>query len=197
MKSISPREEQPSSRAKRSFKTMYDERMTSLRTDGLDCPLEMTVRRWCIRIWASYISRDRRRARKRFSDSPTRPVSDGITMWASSTYNRLMMSMGTQKGGASSSTRLQPQLSSSSLGLTPVLGAANDLSEMCASVMTGLEELRHDMTRSNQGVTRKRRLDDERDRVIIEWSRQHRCSYDDKSREKFSCQSWPYDAEAW
>ena len=78
------------------------------------------------------------------------------------------MSMGTQKGGASSSTRLQPQLSSSSLGLTPVLGAANDLSEMCASVMTGLEELRHDMTRSNQGVTRKRRLDDERDRVIIE-----------------------------
>ena len=35
MKSISPREEQPSSKAKRSFKTMYDERMTSLRTDGL------------------------------------------------------------------------------------------------------------------------------------------------------------------
>ena len=35
MKSIGPREEQPSSKAKRSFKTMYDERMTSLRTDGL------------------------------------------------------------------------------------------------------------------------------------------------------------------
>ena len=35
MKSISPREEQPSSKTKRSFKTMYDERMTSLRTDGL------------------------------------------------------------------------------------------------------------------------------------------------------------------
>ena len=84
-------------------------------------------------------------------------MSDGITMGASSTYNRLMMSIGTQKGVASSSTRLQPQLTSSSLGLNPVLGAANDLSDMCASVMTGLEELRHDMTKSNQRVTRKRR----------------------------------------
>ena len=35
MSSISPREEQPISTWKRSFKTMYDERMTSLRTDGL------------------------------------------------------------------------------------------------------------------------------------------------------------------
>ena len=72
------------------------------RYELMDCPLEMTVRRWCTRIWASFLSRDRRRARKRFSDSPTRPMSDGITMGASSTYNRLMMSMGTQKGGASS-----------------------------------------------------------------------------------------------
>ena len=35
MSSISPTEEQPSSKAKRSFKTMYDERMRSHRTDGL------------------------------------------------------------------------------------------------------------------------------------------------------------------
>ena len=73
--------------------------------------------------------------------------SDGITMGASSAYDRrLMMSMGTQKCGASSSTKLQPQLMSSSLGLTPVLGTAGDLSDMFAGLMAGLEELRHDMT---------------------------------------------------
>ena len=57
------------------------------------------------------------------------------------------MSMGTQKGCASSSTRLQPQLTTSSLGLAPVLGTAGELSDMFAGVMTGLEELRHDMTK--------------------------------------------------
>ena len=68
-------------------------------------------------------------------------------MGASSTYDRLMMAMGTQKCRASPNTRLQPQLlTSSSLGLTPVLGTGNDLSDMFAGVMTGLEELRHDMT---------------------------------------------------
>ena len=35
MSSISPREEQASSKTKRSFKTMYDERMRSFRADGL------------------------------------------------------------------------------------------------------------------------------------------------------------------
>ena len=70
-------------------------------------------------------------------------MSDGITMGASSKFDGLMMSMGTQKGAASSITRLQPQLNSSSLGRTPVLGTAGDLSDMFAGVMTGLEELRH------------------------------------------------------
>ena len=51
------------------------------------------------------------------------------------------------KGGASSSTRLQPQLISSSLGLTPPLGAAGDISDMFAGVMNGLDELRRDMTK--------------------------------------------------
>ena len=74
-------------------------------------------------------------------------MSDGITMGASSTYDRLMMSMGTQKGGASSTTRLQLQLTSSSLGLTPVLGTPSDLSEMFAGVMTGREKLRQDMSK--------------------------------------------------
>ena len=74
-------------------------------------------------------------------------MSDGITVGASSTFDRLMMSMGMQKGGASSSTRLQPQLTSSYLGLTPALGAAGDISDMFAGIMTGLEELRPDMTK--------------------------------------------------
>ena len=51
-----------------------------------------------------------------------------------------MLSMDTQEGGASSSTRLQPQLTSSYLGRTP-------MSDMFAGVMTGLKELRRDMTK--------------------------------------------------
>ena len=47
-------------------------------------------------------------SRKALSASPTRPMSDEITMGASSTFDRLMILMGKQKGGASSSTRLQP-----------------------------------------------------------------------------------------
>ena len=86
-------------------------------------------------------------SKKAMSASPTRPMSDGITMGASSTFDRLMTSMGEQKGGASSSIRLQPQLTSPSLGLTPSLGAAGDISDMFAGVMTGLEELRRDMTK--------------------------------------------------
>ena len=68
-------------------------------------------------------------------------------MGASSTFDRLMTSMSKQKGGASSSTRLQPQLTSSSLGLTPPFGAAGDISDMFAGVMNGLDELRRDMTK--------------------------------------------------
>ena len=82
------------------------------------------------------------KSNKALSDSPTRPMSDGLTMGASSTYDRLMMSMGTQKGGASSSTRLQPQLTTSSLGLNPMLGTASDMSDMYARsrrAATGLD----------------------------------------------------------
>ena len=75
-------------------------------------------------------------------------------MGTSSTFDRQMISMGTQKGGASSSTRLQPQLTSSSLGLglTPVFGTTSDVSGMFASVMTSLEELQQDMTERIDGV---------------------------------------------
>ena len=44
-------------------------------------------------------------------------------------------------------TRLQTQLISSSLGLTPVLGTADDVSDLFACVMTSLKELRRDMTK--------------------------------------------------
>ena len=108
MSSISPSEEQPGSKAKKSRNDM---------------------------------------SRKASTASPTRPMSDGITMGASSTFDRLMTSMSKQKGGASSSTRLQPQLTSSSLGLTPSFGATGDISDMFAGVMNGLDELRRDMTK--------------------------------------------------
>ena len=42
---------------------------------------------------------------------------------------------------------MQPQLTSASLGLTPTLGAGGELSDMFAGIMTGLEELRQDMTK--------------------------------------------------
>ena len=53
-----------------------------------------------------------------------------------------MTSMSKEKGGVSSSNRLQSQLTSSSLGLTPPLGASGDISDMFAGVMN---ELRRDM----------------------------------------------------
>ena len=82
-------------------------------------------------------------------------MSDGITMGASSTFDRLMTSMSKQKGGASLSTRLQPQLTSSSLGLTPPFGATGDISEMFAGVMKGLDELRRDVTKRIDQVDKR------------------------------------------
>ena len=145
MSSIRPREEQPSSKAKRSFVKMYDERMRSLQTavfsSGYDSlglmhsDMDFTP------------SPRQEKSKKALSDSSTRPMSDGTTMGASSTYDMLMMSMSTQKGGASWRTRLQPQLTSSSLGLTPMLGTASVIIDMFAGVMTSLKELRRDMTK--------------------------------------------------
>ena len=72
------------------------------------------------------------------STSPLKPVSVGIKMGTSSTVDSLMMSMGTQRGGASSGTRLQPQLASSSLGLTPVFDSVGDVRGMFFNVKTCL-----------------------------------------------------------
>ena len=145
MSSISPSEEQTGSQAKNSWKSLYDERMASLQTEGLSSSydhLEIT------HPDVNFTPCPRNDiSRKALSTSPTRPMSDGITLGVFSTFDRLMTSVGKPKGCASSSTRLQPQLTSSSLGLTPPLGATGDISDMFAGVMTGLDELRRDVTK--------------------------------------------------
>ena len=99
MSSISPREEQPSSKARRSFKTIHDESMRSLPTDGLSSGYDGPG---LMHSDMGFTSSPRQeKSKNALSDSPTRPMSDGITMGMSSTYERLMMSMGTEKGGAS------------------------------------------------------------------------------------------------
>ena len=138
MSSISPSEEQPGSKAKKSWRSLYDERMASLPTVGLTSSYDYPE--------TSHPDVDftpcprNGKSSKASSVSPNRPMSDGITMGASSTFDRLMTSMHKQKDGASSSTRLPPQL-------TPSLGAAGDISDMFAGVMNGLDELRRDMTK--------------------------------------------------
>ena len=65
MSRISPREEQSSSRAKKKyFETLYDERMTSLRSDGLCSGLDHPGLMRSLRILLP--ARDERRLRKRF-----------------------------------------------------------------------------------------------------------------------------------
>ena len=145
MSSISPSEEQPGSKAKKSWKSLYDERMASLPTVGLTSSCDYPETSHPDVNFTPCPRNDK--SRKASSASPTRPMSDGITMGESSTFDRLMTSMSKQKGGASSSTRLQPQLTSSSLGLTPSFGATGDISDMFAGVMNGLDELRRDMTK--------------------------------------------------
>ena len=145
MSSLSPSEEQPGSKAKKSWKSLYDERMASLRTEGLSSSYDYPEITHPDVNFTPCPRNDM--SRKASSASLTRPMSDGITMGASSTFDRLMTSMSKQKGGASSSTRLQPQLTSSSLGLTPSFGATGDISDMFAGVMNCLDKLRWDMTK--------------------------------------------------
>ena len=145
MSSISPSEEQTGSKAKKSWKPLYDERMASLQIEGLSSGYDYPEITHPDVDFTPCPRNDMNR--KALSTSPTWTMSDGITVVISSTFDRLMMSMGKQKGGASSSTRLQQQLNSSSRRLTPVLGAAGDKSNLFAGVMTGLEELRRDMTK--------------------------------------------------
>ena len=76
-------------------------------------------------------------------------------MGASSIFDRLMKSMGKQNGGATSCNRLKPQLTSSSLCLTPVLGTAGDVRGIFANVRTGLEKLRQGIRKRNDRVQQR------------------------------------------
>ena len=145
MSSRSPSEEQTVSKANKSWKSLYDDRMASLQAEVLSSSYDHPETTHPDVNFTPCSRNDM--SRKASSASPTRPVSDGITMGASSTFDRLMTSMSKQKGGASSSSRPQPQLTSSSLGLTPPLGATGDISDMFTGVMSGLDELRRDMTK--------------------------------------------------
>ena len=145
MSNMSPSKEQTVSKAKKSLKSLYDERMASLQAEGLSSSYDQPEVTHPDVNFTPCPRNDM--SRKASSASPTRPLSDGITMGASSAFDRLMSSMHKQKGGGSSSTRQQPQLTSSSLGLTPPLGATGDISDMFAGVMNGLDELRRDMTK--------------------------------------------------
>ena len=69
--------------------------MTSLRADELSSGYDGA---WLVHSDIDFTPSPRQeKSKKALSDSPTRPMSDGITMGASSTYDRLMMSMGTQR----------------------------------------------------------------------------------------------------
>ena len=169
MSSISHREEQPGSKAKRSLKTTYDERRALLRTDGLSSGYDHPG---LAHSDMDFIPSPRQeKSKKAKSNSLSRPVSDGITMGASSTFDKLMMSMGTQEGGASSSTSLQPQLTSSSLGLNPVFGTASEASDMFANAMTGLKELRQDMTKRIDRVEERALQGNQRLREELEFAK--------------------------
>ena len=98
-------------------------------------------------------SPDKEKNKKAMPTSSSRSVSDGITMGTSSNIDKLMMSMCTQRGGASSSTRLHSQIKSSSLCLTPVLDS--DVRDILTNSTTVLEELRRDMTKRIDRVEEK------------------------------------------
>ena len=97
MSSICPREEQTSSKAKKSWKSLYDERMASLQTEGLSSSYDHAGIAHSDVDFTPCPKNDK--SKKALSNSPTRPMSDGITVGVSSTFDRLMMSMGTQKDG--------------------------------------------------------------------------------------------------
>ena len=145
MSRISPSEEQTGSKAKRSWKSLYDEGMAALQTECLPFSYDHPEITHPDMNFTPCPRNDT--SRKALSTSLTRPMSDGMTLGIFSTFDRLMTSMGKQKNGASSSTRLLPQLTSSSLGLTPTSGAAGDINDMFAGVIIGLEELRWDITK--------------------------------------------------
>ena len=96
MSSISPSEEQTGSKVKKSWKSLYDGRMASLQTEGLSSSYNHPEITHPDVNFTPCPRNDM--SRKTLSASLTGPMSDGITMGAFSTFDRLMMSMGQAKG---------------------------------------------------------------------------------------------------
>ena len=88
MSSMISREEQPSSKARKSFKTLYDKRMASLRRDGLSSGFDHPG---LMHTDMDFTPSPRQeKSKKAMSDSPSRQMSDGMTMGTSSTFDKLM-----------------------------------------------------------------------------------------------------------
>ena len=82
---ISPSEEQTGSKAKKSWKSLYDERMASLQTEGLSSSYDHPEITHPDMNFTPFPRNDI--SRKTLSTSPTRPMSDGITLGVSSTFD--------------------------------------------------------------------------------------------------------------
>ena len=94
MSRINPSEEQTGLKAKKSWKSLYDERMASLQTDGLSSSYDHQEISHPDVDFTPCPRNDM--SRKVLSTSPTITISDGITVGVSSTFDKLMMSMGKQ-----------------------------------------------------------------------------------------------------
>ena len=136
--SISPPEEESSSKAKKSINTLYDERVV--------CYKLVEYYSGLMNSYTDFTSSPKQEKKKKaMSTSPSRPwTARWIPVETFSTFDRLMMSMDMERCRASSSTRLQPQLMSSPLGLTSAFGWANDVRGI---VMTGFDGLRQNITK--------------------------------------------------
>ena len=97
MSSINPKEEQSFLQAKKSSRTLYDERMTSLRTSGL---LSAFDHLGPMHSETDFTPRPKQEKNKKaMSTSPSVTVSNMITMGTSSKVDRVKISMGMQRGG--------------------------------------------------------------------------------------------------
>ena len=95
MSIIIPREEQPSSEARKIFKAMYHERIKSLRTEGLSSGFDHPG---LVHSDTDFTPSPRQeKGKKAMSSSPSIPMSDKINMGTFSTFDRLMMSMGKKR----------------------------------------------------------------------------------------------------
>ena len=84
MSSISPREEQSSSKAKKSFlQRLYNEHMTSLQAGGLSSGIDHLGLMHSATDFTPSLKQEKNM--KAMSNSPSRPITDGITMETSST----------------------------------------------------------------------------------------------------------------